>query len=253
MRLPAALLALLVVTAGCSALSESHPPSDQRALDIQNRTLATAENTSTYRYTADVSVSATDGTDSRAVSIDGHGVVNYRAEQAVANATVADETLSVYVDGDTVYTECPSPWDGWGVENVSEEMAWPELSPLGRQLSLLERTNVYFEGNRTLDGNRTVLVVAHPSQQTLQSLPEAGSRSSMDFSDANVDNATLKLWVDPQTDRPVRTELRIEISSSDASGVAEIETRLRDWNEPASVSIPESTRTDQHELGCPGV
>jgi hypothetical protein len=252
MRLPAALLALLVVTAGCSALSESQPPSDQRALDVQNRTLTAAENVSTYRYTIDVHVSATDGTDSRAVGIDGHGVVDYRAEQAVANATTAGETRSVYVDGDTVYTECPSPWDGWGVENASEEIAWAELSPLGRQLSLLERTNVYYQGNRTLDGNRTILVVAHPSQQTLQSLPDTGSRSSVDFSDANVDNATFELWVDPQTDRPVRTELRIEVSSSDASGVAEIETRFRDWNEPASISIPDSTRTDQHEFGCPG-
>jgi len=252
MRLPAALLALLVLTAGCSAFSDGAPPSDQRALDVRNQTLAAAENVSTYRFVLDAGVTASDDTNSRSVGVTGTGAVDRQAHRMVSNVTTDGETRSVFVTDGTVYTECADPWDGWGTRNVSEETEWTDTAPLGRQMLLLDRSNVYYEGNRTLDGNRTVLVVTHPSKQTLTSLPDATGRSAVDYSDANIENTTFKVWVDPRTYRPVQTALRIQTASGDASATVRVRTHYRDWNAPTDIATPDIDGEIRHEFGCPG-
>lgn len=258
MRLPSTtcLLALLVVLSGCSVLPGGPPPSDERAVDVRNRTVAAVDSVSTYRYSLYARVSASDGDRTRTVTVNGEGAVDRRQRRMESTATAESDTgerstRSLYVDGRTVYTECSDPWDGWGVESASESVDWFTLTPLGRQLELLERTNVYWGGNRTLDGNRTLLLVTHPSRRTLASLPDVGQTAG-DYSRGNFANVTFKVWVDARTDRPVKSELRFELSVKDASGVGSLTTRYRAYGEPANVSLPSSTRTDRHELGCPG-
>lgn len=240
--------ALLVVLAGCSVLPSSQPPSDERALDALNRTTAAVEEVSTYRFSIDGHVRTSDG--DRTLTATSEGAVDRQHRRLVLTATEDGSTRSTYVDGRTVYTECSEPWDGWTVENTSLPSEWFTTTPLGRQVELLEETTVYWGGNRTLDGNRTVVLVAHPSRRTLVSLPD-GVGPIDEFPGLDVGNATFELWVDARTDRPVKSVFRIAISSGDASGTAEFTTRYRAYGEPATVSIPPSTRTDQYELGCP--
>jgi hypothetical protein len=60
------------------------------------------------------------------------------------------------------------------------------------------------------------------------------------------------MWVDDRTGLPIRSTFRLEVTSREASAVAEIRTAFRDYGDPVTVTIPPSTRTDQYELGCPG-
>jgi hypothetical protein len=250
-RLPV-VVALLLLVSGCSALPGGRAPSDERALDVRDRALSSVENVSTYRFTVDGRVSASDGDRTRTVEVTGRGAADRRQRRMVATTAADGSNRSTYVDGRTVYTRCAEPWDGWSVENASDSTEWLGLTPLGRQLAILERSAVYWGGAETRDGQQTLRIVAHPSKETLASLPDVGGTTANDYSSANVQNATFEVWVDARTGRPVESRFRIELSTGGASGVAELRTRYRGYGEPVSISLPPSTQTDQYELGCPG-
>jgi len=155
------------------------------------------------------------------------------------------------VDGDRAYQECEDPW-GYAVENASTDRRWASKTPLHRQLALFERSNVYWRGNRTLDGNRTVLVIAYPTADTLQSLPDRRRAGGVEVSRWTLENATARLWIDPDTNRPVRSELTLEIEQRGATATAHMTVRYRDYDEPVDVSIPAAARDDPMKTGCPG-
>lgn len=250
-RLLAAVVALLLVLSGCGALPSGQPPSDERAVDERERVASALDSVSTYRFTVDGTVSASDGDRTRTVDVSGEGVVNKRRQRMRSNATADGTTRSRYLDGYTSYTECPE-WDGWGVDNASESTAWFDLTPLGRQMALVRESTVYWGGNETLDGTRTFVLVAHPSKETLTSLPDIGRTTQTDLSRANIENATVRLWVDSETARPVKSDLHIDLSTGGASGTVDVTVRYHSYDEPVTVSLPASTRTDRYELGCPG-
>lgn len=250
---PLLVVAGLVALSGCSALPflGGPPPSDERAVETRERVVAAVESVPTYRALLDGRASAAGEGRTRSLSIRGESVVDRRNRRMVSRVTVDGSTRRTYVDGRTVYTECGEPWGGWGVENVSESVEWFTATPLGRQVALLERTNVYWGGNRTVEGTPASLLVAHPTERTLASLPDARP-SPAALSRANVENVTVRMWVDDRTGLPIRSTFRLEIASRDASVVAEIRTAFRDYGDPVTVTVPPSARTDQYELGCPG-
>lgn len=84
-------------------------------------------------------------------------------------------------------------WDDYVVENLSRDHGWEAHTPLGNQLELLERTNVYWGGGETesIDGNRTTVIDAHPSKQTLVDFSKRRQRETTDIKDVTLKNATL--------------------------------------------------------------
>lgn len=246
-------VALAILLTGCSALPfGGPPPSDEQAVEAVaqvNDAIATVE---TYRFELTMRVSATKGDRSRTVTVDGAGSVDIPAKQMHATSQAQGETLDSYVDGYTAYQECAPPWGGWGGENVSQSQPWVTTTPLFNQLTLFERTNVYWRGNRTLNGNRTVLVVAHPDKQTLESLAERRQTGDTGIGSASLKNATARLWIDPETDRPVKSSLRLKLSKGGANAVAHLTIRYRQYGEPVNISIPDSVSENQREMGCPG-
>ena len=249
--LPSLAFAVLLVLAGCNG-GVSQPPSDDRALDALNRTEAALDPIPTYRFSSETRVTASKGDRSRSVSVTTDGVVDARNRLLHANSTVEGRTRDVYVDGYKSYTECASPWSGWGVKNLSESTSWAAFAPAGRQVELLDRTNVYWRGNETVDGNRTHLVVAYPSKETLVDLQRRGRAAAPDLQSANLKNATVKLWTDAETGLPVKSLLEIELKKNGATATARVTTTFSGYGDPVNVTVPESTRTDQHEMGCPG-
>lgn len=254
MRVPAVLFALLLLTAGCSTLTggTDRAPSDPRALDVRNQTVAAVENVSTYRYDVDADVTATDGDERRSVGIAGEGAVSRPDRLLAANTTTTDQTQSAYLVDRKSYTQCPEPWGGWSVRNASESADWFDLTPLGRQVTVLERSHVYYRGTDTVDGNETALVVAYPTVDTLQSLPDSPTTSSSDLTQENVDNVTYRMWVDPDSGHPVATEFDIEVSKGSASATAVLRTEFDAYDEPADITVPDISADERRELGCPG-
>jgi len=246
---PAALLAALLVLAGCGMLGDSQPPSDDRALEIRNETIDALENVDSYGMSMDVSASAEGRSES--ISATGDGIANRTARLMRMNMTVQSRTVTSYLQNRTAYTQCPSPWSGWGEQNQSTDIEWLTLTPLGRQVELFERTNVYWDGTATVDGHDTAVIVAHPTQETLSSLP-GESQTDLANPDANVENITAKLWVDRETSRPVRSLLRLQISGNGGEATAKVMIDYTDYDESITVKIPEISDDEVRTLGCPG-
>lgn len=257
MRRMVLAVALLALLTGCSALPfVGPPPSDDRAVEAVDAANATVAEVDTYRFTTTLHVAASNGDRTRSVTADGNGSVNVSARRMQATTRTRGDTVHSYVDGDRAYRECGEPWGGYAVENVSAGDRWALATPLHRQLALFERSNVYWRGNRTLDldgeETRTVLVVAHPGRDTLQSLMDRRQSESVDLRRGSLENATARLWIDPETDRPVQSELRLVIEQGGATATARITIRYTDYGEPVEVSIPWAVYDDPYELGCPG-
>jgi len=244
---------LVSLLTGCSTLlSDSPPPSDERAVTAIEEANSSVAAIETYRFEMEMHVAASDGEQSRTVRVDGDGAVNVSAKRMQATTRTQDQTVESYIDGYKAYQGCQEPWDGYAVENVSQSEPWTTATPLHRQLTLFERSNVYWRGNKTVDGNRTVLVTASPSAETLESLMDRRQAGDMDLNRGSLDNATARLWLDPDTNRPVQSELRLKISQRGVTATATLTVQYSDYGEPAAISIPPEVDDDPYELGCPG-
>jgi len=249
------VLAVCLVSflAGCGAfMTDSPPPSDERAVTAVEEANSTVAAVEAYRFEMEMHVTASDGEQSRTVRVDGDGAVNVSEKRMQATTQMQDQTVKSYIDGYRAYQGCQDPWGGYAVENVSRSKPWATTTPLHRQLLLFERSNVYWRGNETFDGNRTVLVTASPSTETIRSLMDRRQAGDMELRRGSLENATARLWLDPETNRPVQSELRIQISQRGATATATITVQYSEYGDPAAISIPPAVSDDPHELGCPG-
>ncbi|WP_058995606.1 hypothetical protein [Haloarcula sp. CBA1127] len=233
-------------------MTDSPPPSDERAVTAVEEANSTVTAVEAYRFEMEMHVVASDGEQSRTVRVDGDGAVNVSAKRMQATTRTQDQTVESYVDGYNAYQGCQDPWGGYAVENVSRSEPWATTTPLHRQVLLFERSNVYWRGNETLDGNRTVLVTASPSTETIRSLMDRRQAGGMELRRGSLENATARLWLDPETNQPVQSELKIQISQRGATATATITVQYSEYGDPAAISIPPEVYDDPHELGCPG-
>ncbi|WEL20497.1 hypothetical protein [Halorhabdus sp. BNX81] len=247
---PAALLVALIALAGCGMLGDSQPPSDDRALEVRNETVDALADVDTYRMSMDVGVSASAEGRSVSISAGGDGVVNRTSQLMRMKTTVEDRSTTSYLDSRTAYTKCPSPPTGWGVENQSTDAEWLTLTPLGRQVEIFNRTNVYWDGTATIDGHDTAVIVAYPTQKTLSSLP-GESQTDLTNTDGNIENITAKLWVDQETAQPVRSLLQLKISGNGGEATANVMLDYEEYGEAIDVHIPKIVG-ETWSGGCPG-
>ena len=245
----AALLALLVVISGCSALTESAPPSDDRAVEVRNNAAESLDHVSTYRFEMDGHASASQDDESISFSFDGNGSVNRTRQVMSAVTRSEDETRETYVFDDKSSMQCSEPWSGWDVSNVSSDEDWFTLTPLGRQQAILERSNVYWAGNDTVNGNRTVVIEAYPSVETVDSID---SQTGADVtSGQGVENISIRVWVDPKTWRPVQSRMQVVAERGGATATVTLTTEFHAYNAPVDVTVPPEAKTDDYKLGCP--
>lgn len=258
--LPVLLLAVALVTSGCAgSLGPSRAPSDERAVDAVGRSQAAMQEVTSYRTEVDGRVEATGDGEQVTVSVTGDVVVDVAARKMNATGEIEDAnhatgpgfdpTQSTYVDGYTASIECSRV--GWARQNLSTDHPWTTYTPAGQQLALLNRTNVYWRGTETVDGTETAVVVAYPTEEELESVPGIEGRGAADFEDANLENATVTVWLDTETDRPVmaRREIRVARGGSTATAVSTF--RFTGYDEPTTVTKPEFGGS-RWETGCPG-
>ncbi|MDT3435506.1 hypothetical protein [Haloarcula sp. 1CSR25-25] len=239
--------------AGCGTfLGNSPPPSDERAVAAVEEANSSVAAVETYRFDMDMHVVASDGEQTRTVRVDGEGAVNTSAKRMQMTTRTQGQTVDSYVDGYRAYQGCQDPWGGYAVENVSRAEPWATATPLHRQVLLFDRSNVYLRGNETLAGNRTVLVTASPSAEIIESVMDRRQAADMDLNRGSLENATARLWLDPETNRPVQSELTIKISQRGATATATITLQYSEYGEPTAISIPPDVSDDPYELGCPG-
>lgn len=244
-----ALLALVVVLgllAGCTVL-ESEPTREDEAVDALADAMAAAEDVETYEYQSEMTV--TDGTDSIDVSM--VGTVDAEGEAAHTIVTYQGETHESYRIGETTYQECPDPWGGWGVEHGESETDWLTGTPLGSYLGLLESGDLSYEGAETVDDRETVHLVGSPPPGEFDD-EAGGSPLPLDLGGPSVDDATVEIWLDAETDRPVKATVEIEVSERGETATSTITTTFGAYDETESVELPHEVADDAREDGCPG-
>jgi hypothetical protein len=253
--LAALLLAGVLVTSGCLGfLGDSRPESDQQALDALNRTRAALDNVTSYRALNTGTATMTNGDERTAVAIDGQVRVNVSAREMTSTGRVNDTflvgtgTRRTYVDGYTAYTECKLT--GWGRETLSQSRDWSAYTPIGDELAVLDGTPVYWEGTERLNGTETAVIVAHPNRQELDAAPSVWSMGPEDPEEANFKNATLTLWVDTETWRPVQTRRSSNWGADGANVNLTATWQYDDYDEPANVTRPSFNESNLREDGC---
>jgi hypothetical protein len=247
--LPAFLLAAVLVTAGCaSVLGPSHPPSDPRATAAVDRAAAATDGLASYRFTVDGDVRASEGDESLRVDVIGDGVVDV-ADRRMHVTTESDgETRETYVSETAAYTECPR--FGWGHETLSSSTRWLNHTPVGHQLALLQRTDVYWRGNATVDGTGAVVVEAYPTAEELRSVAVAHGSDVADLEDANVQNVTVTVWFSRETDRPLKVERYVRVERGGATAEATVAFRFHGYGDPVNVTRPDFGDDVVRDLGC---
>lgn len=265
MRRPPVLVVIgLVLLSGCAGFglglgSEQAPPSDQRARDAVNRSQTALSDLRSYRFTTRMTVSASSGDESRTVTVVGDGAANLTTERMRSTVRVqngasgwqGDEERSSYVLGGTAYAACGGPTGGWETRNVTDDAPWAAATPIGRQLQLLEATNVYWRGTETVNGTEAGVVVAHPTKEELAEA-SSSTRETVNWDRVKVTNATVTLYVDTETGRPVKSVQRVDIKQRGATGTATFELTYWGFDRPVDVDVPGEVYDHVWDLGCPG-
>lgn len=238
------LVAVLLLTAGCQGLyGPSNAPSDQRAVEALNHTQAEVPNIKSYRFTVDGQVQIHDNSRTESVDVTGGGIVNVnRQRMNLTVGTRGDTPLGhpgprvAYLEGYTLDMECSRM--GWARYNLTESPRWFNYTPLGQQLALLDRTNVYWNGTETVNGIETAVVTAHPTEKQLQRNQNLPSGNGVTQGGANFQNATVRVWINTGTNRILKVQREIHVHGDGATAVATITFHFSDYNEPTNVTRP---------------
>lgn len=242
-------LLLLVVLAGCTGFLEDPPQRDERAVAAVEASTNALDAVETYRFETDLRVEAT--ADGRTERFDARvtGAVDAGERRLNTTSRTDGSSFRTYVVNRTTYRQCPPMGSFWGVENESAE-DWNTLTPAYRQLSLLESGDLRYAGGATVDGKNATKIVGEPTAEALGRYGEDRSRPL--FGGPDVHDVRMEVWIDNETDLPLRTRLRFDVDSGDASGSARMETSFRGYGDPVDVVVPEEAFENQLKLGCPG-
>jgi hypothetical protein len=248
----------LLVTAGCQGLyGSSASPSDQRAVDAVDRAQEAALDVTSYRYTTDGQVQMRDDSRSRSVEQTGGGTVDVNQQRANVTVRIRGdtrvglrETRMGHLDGYTFDVECSRL--GWARYNLTESTRWLNYTPLGRQLALLDRTNVYWNGTETVDGVETAVVTAHPTERQLQTNRNLPPGTDVTQGGATVQNATVRVWINTETDRIHKARREIRVRGDGTTAVAATTFHFSEYNDPVNVTRPSFERSGSEWKGdCP--
>jgi len=254
--LRALLVAALLATAGCAGvLGPDRPPSDERALEAVNRSGAALAGIDSYRYSIDGRIEASKGDEEASATIEGSGVVDVADRRMMLTARgegdtqFGSEERRSYLLERTRYTECALA--GWERENLSEEGPWLSLTPAGRQLALLNGTDVYWRGTQQVDGREAHVVVAYPTKEELLAA-DTRTTDTADLEGANVRNVTVRVWFDAATHRPLESRIEIDLRKDGATATVDLTTRFEEYGGPVNVTPPAfgSEGYEIREFGC---
>jgi hypothetical protein len=70
--------------------------------------------------------------------------------------------------------------------------------------------------------------------------------------DANVQNVTVTVWLDTETDLPVKARREIEVAKGDTTATVTVSYRFTDYDEPTAVTGPNLAEKNSWTSGCPG-
>ncbi|MEF8776261.1 MAG: hypothetical protein V5A43_07130 [Haloarculaceae archaeon] len=212
-----------------------------------------------YRSSLDTRVVATGDDEQITLRLTGDVRVNGTARHT--NATAEVDVLSdrwgnvepalAFIDGRTAYNECGRI--GWERQNLSQSEAWLTYTPIGQQLETLNRTNVYWRGTGTVDGQNASVVVGYPTKAELEAVPSVGGTGVTEsLESATIENMTLTVWIDAETDRPITATRDVNVEEGGTTARANGTFEFGGFDEPTPITLPEIGDEVVWKSGCPG-
>lgn len=244
-----AALALLVVAAGCSA-NQSAPVREDRAVAALEDARTAVDEVETYHFDGTLRVAAEDDGATRRVTIGVAGRVDVPAKRATSTAERDGRVLGSFLLDRTRYRECPRPRGSWEAENATVEGEWASATPLQRQLALLDSGDLRIGGTGTVRGENATILVGEPTASGLRQFREDRSRPLL--GGPEIRNPTVRLWLDDETSRPLRSTLTFEVAGDGGTATAEMAMRFTRYGEPVSIDLPPEVEEHTWETGCPG-
>lgn len=258
--LAASIVTLLLLTSGC--LGGSGPdraPSDDRALNALEESRAAVADLTSYRTSLEARVVASAEDEQITLHLSGDVLVNASLRRMNATAEVDTQSAQVrdaesqmaFIDEFTAYNECGRM--GWERQNLSRSEAWLTYTPIGQQLATLNRTNVYWRGSETVDGQNASVIVGYPTEEDLQAVPNVrGTGVTESIDSAAIENVTVTVWIDAETDRPIKATRDVKVRKDGNTATANGTFQFDGFDEPTPVTLPEIDEDVVWKSGCPG-
>lgn len=236
------LLAALVATSGCAALTDDGSPSDDgddpavSADAVQSRTLDALRNVSTYEYR----LTGTQNLAEVTVAINATGVVNRTARRMYAETTATASrgdrsntaTTRTYVVNDTSYVHSQGAWRAQPLQRD----AWSQ-NVLGRQRALLANATVTVLNRTTVDGVETYAVEVDPAAGSVEEYVE--NRGNVN-ADVSVGSVRVVQYVAADTYRVHRSVMDMSLTVGDQSLDQHLVVTFQNYGAETNVTVPEA-------------
>lgn len=237
-----ALLAVLVATSGCAALTDDGTPSDAgdepsiSADAVQSRTLDALRNVSTYEYR----LTGTQDLAEVTVAINSTGVVNRTARRMHAETTATASrgdrsntaTTRTYVVNDTSYVHSQGAWRTQPLQRD----AWAG-NVLGRQRALLANATVTVLNRTTVDGVETYAVEVDPGTESVEEY--VADRGNVN-AEVSVGSVRVVQYVAVDSDRVRKSVMDMSLTVGDQSLDQHLVVTFQNYGLETNVTVPEA-------------
>jgi len=279
-RLLPALLALLLVTAGCSGLagqttgttatettttattaSTSESAADgPTAAELRQDALAATAAVETYRVNGTLNQTIRNNRLTRRTNTSLAGVFDRSTRRLRINQTVTalgrQVEVAVYLVDGTLYQYNPqlrqrfgSAWIRFDLSG-NESRAWNASDTLGRQYDILNGSTVSLAGTATVDGRETYVIEANATDAgggLFGPTAGAGGAGGNGSGGIDVSRLTATYYLEADTRRPVLAVVRLNASVALNRSTTDVEqtARLRfsGYGTPADVDLPAGADT----------
>lgn len=222
-------VAALLVTAGCTGLSDGSGETD--ASQLQNDVVDAMADVDTYHMEMRMNVSA----GGQSLTMIQRGVFDHEAQQARVNATVLGQETTTYIDGTTAYVNVGGVWR---TQDLSDREPWNESTGIDQQRALLESSNVTVTGSATVDGVATTVLRVDPKPSDVKSI--VAQRQGQALEGVDIESATYRMYVANDTDRLRQVEMNLTMSISGQTTDANATITFSEYGEPVNVSVPDA-------------
>ncbi len=236
----------MVVLAGCSGGATTEKVDGSQA---QSETLAAMDAVESYHVTSNTTIVQTVNNRTQRQTIESDGAFDRADQRLQINQTVSvsgmAQQASVYVLNESLYEYSPAYASQYGSEWVTVEIGdsfFDQQDTLSRQRAFLTNASVTTGGTETVDGTETRLLEADVDEDATsdQIMARLGAGSGVEY---DVTNVEQRLWVDPDTDRPVKSTVSMNATVTQAGQTADLTMDIElafEYDRDVSVSLPEA-------------
>lgn len=248
---PIALIALaaMLILAGCSGGATTTTADTGGDQITKQEVLSAMESVKTYHVETNATMRTTANgmTQSRTILTDAafdRTAQGFQVNQTVKSGGASQKVQMYFVDG-TLYRHSAAYTSRYGSEWIKTNQTaglWSRMDTLTRQRALLANATVTANGTATVDGIETRVLEADVDISAAKKAMESRlKQSGLGNAKLNVSDVTQRLWVNPETNRPIKTVTNMTYTVKAMGQSIEQTQHIKisfDYESPVSISLP---------------